>query len=215
MNSSVAVLLVEDEALMRLLIADQLKASGYEVVAVASAAEASKVALQKEFAVAVLDVQLGHGPTGFELASVLRLRDPGIALVFLTHLPSPHVMGFDTKVVPKNAAYLVKERVTDVGVLASAISAALRDKVNVALRDDKALSTQLKKTSRSQLQVLRLVAEGKSNQEIALIRGTSIRAVENLLKRAFEAVGLDKNSGQNPRVTAARKFLIVTGQLRD
>jgi hypothetical protein len=44
-----------------------------------------------------------------------------------------------------------------------------------------------------------------SNQQIAADRGTTIRAVENLVRRAFEAAGIDLESDNNPRVTAARE----------
>ena len=56
-----------------------------------------------------------------------------------------------------------------------------------------------------------MVALGLSNHQIATERGTTVRAVENLVKRAFEAAGIDVESNTNPRVTAAREYIKIAG----
>jgi DNA-binding NarL/FixJ family response regulator len=95
----------------------------------------------------------------------------------------------------------------------SAIEAALRDRVGREFRDDKR-THQLSEVSRSQLEVLKLVALGRSNTEIAESRGTTVRAVENLVKRALEAAGINSGEG-NTRVVAAREFIKVAGLPHD
>jgi DNA-binding NarL/FixJ family response regulator len=130
--------------------------------------------------------------------------------VFLTHIPEPRVVGIDNKLIPKNAAYLNKERIADPGVVRDAIEAALRDKVRANFRDDKK-EHSFTEVSRSQLSVLQMVALGMSNAEIAAERDTSVRAVENLVKRAFIAAGIDVEAGGNPRVVAAREYIKVAG----
>ncbi len=219
MTISRSVLVVEDEALIRNLVAAQLKAEGFEVYTAASAAEARKVADSAEPDVALLDIELGFGPTGIDLATILRRQDPGIAIVFLTHLPEPKLVGIDNRMIPKNAAYLVKERITDPGQLTLAIEAALRDRVTDELRAFKKASSKFSNVSRSQLQVIQAIASGASNHDIAEQRGTTIRAVENLIKRAFESAGLltDDYSDNRVhlRVAAAKEYLRAIGKLRD
>lgn len=204
------VLVVEDEPLLRSLIAANLSADGFEVVAVVSAAEARTVVDDFDPDVALLDIELGSGPTGVDLALILRSRLPAIGLVFLTHIPEPRVVGIDNKKIPKNAAYLNKERIADHETVRAAIEAALRDKVRGNFRDDKK-EHALIDVSRSQLAVLQMVALGMSNAEIAAERETSVRAVENLVKRAFIAAGIDPEAGGNPRVAAAREYIKVAG----
>jgi DNA-binding NarL/FixJ family response regulator len=204
------VLIVEDEPLLRSLIAANLERDGFQVEAVGSAAEARKIVKDFDPDVALLDIELGDGPTGVDLALILRRQIPAIALVFLTHIPEPRVVGIDNKKIPKNAAYLNKERIANPGVVLEAIEAALRDKVRANFRDDKK-DHPLIDVSRSQLAVLQMVALGMSNTEIAKERETSVRAVENLVKRAFIAAGIDLESGGNPRVTAAREYIKVAG----
>ena len=204
------VLIVEDEPLLRSLIATNLERDGFQVESVGSAAEARKAVKDFDPDVALLDIELGDGPTGVDLALILRRQLPTIALVFLTHIPEPRVVGIDNKKIPKNAAYLNKERIADPGVVIEAIEAALRDRVRSNFRDDKK-AHPLVDVSRSQLAVLQMVALGMSNSEIAKERDTSIRAVENLVKRALIAAGIDPEAGGNPRVTAAREYIKVAG----
>jgi DNA-binding NarL/FixJ family response regulator len=83
--------------------------------------------------------------------------------------------------------------------------------VNKGYRDDKTVEHRFSEASRSQLAVLQMIALGMSNQQIAKERGTTIRAVENLVKRAFESAGVDVENDANPRVTAAREYIKVAG----
>ena len=207
------ILVVEDEPLLAALIQDLLTGEGFKVATARNSVEARKVADELDPDLALLDIELGDGPSGIDLAIILREQNPGIGLVFLTHIPEPRVVGVDNRSIPKNAAYLVKDRIAESGLLRSAIDAALRDRVTRDLRDDKK-SHALSEVSRSQLDVLKLVALGRSNHEIAEERGTTVRAVENLVKRALEAANIDLNEG-NTRVKAAREFIRVAGLPND
>jgi DNA-binding NarL/FixJ family response regulator len=206
-------LVVEDESLLRALIMTALESDGFVVRGAANAAEARSIADDFDPDVALLDIELGNGPSGIDLSMVLRKTNPEIALVFLTHIPEPRVVGVDNKAIPRHAAYLVKDRVAEPGMVKSAIEAALRDRVGREFRDDKK-THQLSEVSRSQLEVLKLVALGRSNTEIAESRGTTVRAVENLVKRALEAAGINSGEG-NTRVVAAREFIKVAGLPHD
>ena len=205
------VLIVEDEPFIRGLLFEKLKADGFAVELASSAAEARKIAANKDLDVAVLDIDLGTGPSGLDLGLALHKIHPELALVFLTHVPEPRIYGVDIKQVPKNAAYLLKERLTDPHLLTSAIEAAIRDKVGPEFRDDLKPSHPLINVSKTQLEVLRMIARGMSNQDIAEQRGTSLRAVENLVNRAFAAANIEVKSKMSARVLAAREFIKVAG----
>jgi DNA-binding NarL/FixJ family response regulator len=156
-------------------------------------------------------IELGDGPSRIDPAHILRLQFPQIGLVFLTHIPEPRVVGVENRIVPKNAAYLRKDRMADTDVLKQAIEAASRDRVSKQFRDDKTIQHELTSVSRSQLDVLRMVAVGLSNHEIAAQRGTTVRAVEHLVKRAFSAAGVNTETPGNARVVVARQFITVAG----
>ena len=210
-NNKLQVLIVEDEPLVRGLLASTLEAEGFELRKAANASEARQVCEGFSPDVAILDIELGEGPSGIDLSHILRMQFPKVGLVFLTHIPEPRVIGIENRNIPKNAAYLRKDSLADTGVIRQAIEAVARDRVVKHFRDDKTKEHKLTNVSRSQLDVLRMVALGLSNHEIAAQRGTTVRAVEHLVKRAFAAAGVETDAPGNARVAAARRFISVAG----
>jgi len=95
------VLVVEDEPFIRGLVSDKLKSDGFQVEIAASAAEARKIAANKDVDIVVMDIDLGPGPSGLDLGLALHKMHPELALVFLTHVPEPRMYGVDVKMVPK------------------------------------------------------------------------------------------------------------------
>lgn len=205
------VLVVEDEPFIKGLVADKLKSDGFEVELASSAAEARKITANKDIDIVVLDIDLGSGPSGLDLGLALNKMHPEIALVFLTHVPEPRILGVDGKSMPKNVAYLLKQRLADPNLLKDAIEAALRENVGLEFRDDLKPNHPLVNVSKTQLDVLRMIAKGYSNQQIAEARGTTLRAVENLVNRAIAAAGIDVKSKTSARVIAVREFIRVAG----
>ncbi len=64
--------MVDDEPLVRSLLTEVVKTLGYEVRAAESAADARKTCQSFDADVAIIDVDLGAGPNGFDLAANLR-----------------------------------------------------------------------------------------------------------------------------------------------
>lgn len=211
----IKVLLVEDETMVRSLIAEMLTTNGYNVRTAGNASEARTVAADFLPEVLVADIQLGGGPTGIDLAHALGAELQLRGVVFLTNVPEPRLIGFDSKSIPRGSAYLNKSRLADTRVLIDAIEASCAGKVPPIYRDDHSIDPDIPELSRSQIDVLRLVALGHSNQQIAEIRGTGQRAVENLLHRAYDVLGIDvETSNANLRVNAALAYLETIGAKR-
>ena len=70
-----------------------LEADGFQVKSASNAAEARSATKDFGPRVAILDIELGDGPSGIDLAHILRLQFPKIGLIFLTHIPEPRVVG--------------------------------------------------------------------------------------------------------------------------
>jgi DNA-binding NarL/FixJ family response regulator len=200
------LMVVEDNQFMRALITELLEKQGFEVQAVDTTSAAVKLAASFDPDAAILDVELGTGPNGFDLARILRESNPEIGLLFLTNIPEPKTIGVDNRSIPKDAAYLVKESVGNIELLLKAIKASLRGHVGAELRQDREVHS-LSNLSRSQLDLLHMAALGLSNTEIAQRRGTTVRAVENLFKRAIDAAGIEVGPGEHGRVLAVRKYI--------
>lgn len=207
------VLVVEDDPFLQSLIADTLTGAGFEVETANNAAGAKQVVLTFDPDAAVLDIELGNGPTGIDLADLIVRQFPHTAIIFLTHLPDPRFVGVDSAAIPPKAAYIRKETITEKGALVNIIESALRDGTsrNKKLRTDLDPNRPLGNLSKSQISVLRSIAQGLSNAEIAAQRGSTLRAVEHLIRRTFAAVGIDTDQSVNTRTAAARAYIDAAG----
>ena len=199
------ILVVEDEPLLRDLIAKSVEASGFIVSTAANAADAKRAIKVSDPDALLLDIELGPGGTGLDLAEVVGRQFPDIGIVFLTNLPDPRFAGEASAKVSKRHAYLRKSALQSGSELVDAIEAVLRDRVTNEYRHDLASNRPLSALSQRQIATLKLVADGKTNSQIATIRGTSVRAVESMLSRVFETLGIAPNSS-NPRVEAVTRF---------
>jgi DNA-binding NarL/FixJ family response regulator len=207
-----SILIVEDNTLLRTLLAENLTTAGFQVAAAGSAAEGRKLARDLDPDIALLDVDLGDGPSGFHLAEALRKANPGLAIVFLTNIPEPRIAGEPGDPVPAGAAYLRKDGIADIDSLIETINRVSRHKAAKVDRHDKFSNHQLSKLSNSQISALRLVALGHTNAHIAVIRGTTERAVRNLLHRTFASLGIEDAGETHARVAAVRRFIDAAGK---
>lgn len=210
MDFELRILVVDDDALIRSLLEQAFIGMGYRVRIAQDAAQARKVATEFDPDVALLDVDLGSGPDGFDLANALKMASPGLAIVFLTNIADPQIMGKTSKGLPPGAAYLLKSHVQNPQHLLEVIDAVTRGRGRHH-RHDNSFEHPLKQLSRSQFEVIKLVAAGKSNEEIALIRATSVRAVRFIIARAFKALGLENSGGTELRVQATLEYLKLAG----
>lgn len=199
------VLVVEDEDFLRSLIADSLESQGFKVATAANALDAKRLISSIDPDAAVLDIELGSGPTGLDLAAQLAITSPEIGIVFLTDLPDPR-FARDHHDVKKNQAYLNKGLLADSTVLSEAINAVLLEEGVEDFRHDQNEDRPLAQLSRIQLEILKLVVAGKTNQQIAEIRQRSIGATESAITRTLEALGIPKDADVNVRVEAVRSY---------
>lgn len=198
------LLIVEDEPLIRSLTMSLMETAGFHTLGVATAADA--IAGLREFDpdALLVDLDLGDGPGGAEVLAYADRYAPWAALVVLTNAPSPEVAGIDGRLIPARAAYLHKRTLADAELLLETLEGVLRDQA--PRRDDSQALGPLSALSRDQLEVLRLIAAGLSNAEIAARRGTSSHGVEQIVQRLILRLHVEKGSATNPRVQLAKLY---------
>lgn len=206
-----SVLIVEDDRLTLGLLAEILTQSGFVVGAAASVAAARRMWDQMDPDAVVLDVDLGPGVNGFDLADAFLARRPELAVLFLSNLPDARFAGRSAASLPQAAGYVRKDRLSDPQALVTALDAVLRGLAEQTPRDDRDPARPLAGLSRTQIEVLRMVAMGLSNQQIAIERGTTTRAVHNVIARAMAAIGAVDSEEGSARVIAAREFIRAAG----
>lgn len=199
------VLVVENEDFLRSLIAQSLEANGFEVASASSALEAKKMLSKVDPDAAVLDIELGDGPTGLDFAAQLAITSPEVGIVFLTDLPDPR-FARDHHVVKENQAYLNKKLLQSPDVLKDAINAVLFEESIQNFRHDQSESRPLAQLTRVQMEILKLIAEGKTNQQIADIRKRSMGATESAITRTLDSLGIKRDAEVNVRVEAVRSY---------
>ncbi len=203
-----SLLLVEDDPFSRGLLEQTFRAAGFEVAAAANAVEAVRLFEETDPDALVVDINLGPGADGLELANALRSQAPYLAVLVLTRFPSPTVAGMRDR-TPPHAAFLSKDAADDPSVIVAALESALDDDVPPVT--GVAPDSPLARLTPAQLAVLRMVAEGWTNAEIAAQRGSTLRAIEKLTHRAIVALGIPDDARRNARVEAVRMYVAAFG----
>lgn len=200
------VLVVEDDDFTRTLVSSLVTSLGYEVCAdAASVAEAMSLAHEHRPDLAVLDLDLGEGPTGVHLAHGLRKLNPNIAIVMLSSYGDPSWMG-QRRRPPVGSRYVVKGNVSDTSVLAKALADALSSPLE--LQEAEKSRPPL---SEGQWEILRLVAAGYTNAEIARRRSLTEEAVKKSVTRLVRQLDIEPGEEGNARVLLARAYTQMTG----
>ena len=75
------ILLVEDEVLVRMSLAEQLRSAGYVVLEASNADEALDLLQSQRVRVVVSDIRMPGRMDGVELARAIRAQHPGIKIV--------------------------------------------------------------------------------------------------------------------------------------
>lgn len=204
------ILLVDDGALVRSLVGDLLQRSGFDVKSCADVTQARQMVEEFDPDLAILDVNLGEGPTGVQLGYVLRQVHPGVGVMYLTRYPTALVTEPGLAQHISESVVVAKDDVNEPEVLIAAVETALRGSRAAGVSEE-GTDAEIRRLSRTQLQVLELLAQGLTNSSIANLRNTSERAVEKHVKLIYETLGLETQGAHNARVLAAKKFLETMG----
>jgi DNA-binding NarL/FixJ family response regulator len=204
------VLVVEDDALLSALIANLLRDSGFEVETAADTATARKIISKFDPDLVLLDLSLGDGPSGTHLANALHKDRPDIAILVLTKYVDARSISSQAQDLPPSVGFLRKSLIAETGQLTEAIEEVLADRPKNVRHDLQASPPFANLPTKGQ-DVLRLLAAGYSNQEIAKQTELSIKSVERWIERIYQELKINSSGQTNPRVKAATLYLRQTG----
>ena len=209
------VVIAEDSVLLREGLARLLDEAGFDVVeAVPDGEQLLRAVAEHTPDVVVADVRMPptHTDEGLRAALVIRKRWPGVAVLVLSQYVEERyatdLLAGDTRGV----GYLLKDRVADVDEFVAALrrvgdgGAALDPEVvsQLLLRGRRRPLDAL--TPREQ-EVLRLMAEGRSNGAIAAALVVTDGAVEKHVSSIFTKLGLAPADTDHRRVLAVLSYL--------
>jgi DNA-binding NarL/FixJ family response regulator len=213
----VRIVIGEDQALMREGLRLVLERAGFEIVAVAvDAPQLERVVLERRPELVVADIQMppGHADDGLQAVLALRAARPGLPVMVL----SQHVRSaYATELLEsgeEGVGYVLKQRVADVEAFVADLrrvraGATVLDPVVVAtmLGRPRADGHALRRLTPRQLEVLALMAEGRSNAAIAARLHITEKAVARHSSHVYEALELAESPDDHRRVLAVVRYL--------
>jgi DNA-binding NarL/FixJ family response regulator len=212
----VRVVIADDETLLREGMARLLADSGFDVVGKAGTAD--ELLRRVELArpdVAIVDIRMPptHTDEGLTAAGRIRAAHPNVGVLVLSHhVESRYAMRL-LEEAPERAGYLLKERVSDVAVLADALKrigegeCVIDPTIVSQLVARRRRRGPLDELTERERQVLALVAEGHSNSAIANKMFLSRKTIEAHVSQIFLKLDLREAHDQNRRVLAVLAFL--------
>jgi DNA-binding NarL/FixJ family response regulator len=209
------IVIAEDSVLLREGLTKLLTDGGFEVVAaVGDADELLRAVAEHAPELAVIDVRMppSHTDEGIRAALVLRRQYPEVAVLVLSQYVEERYATDLLSIGTRGVGYLLKDRVAYVSDFLDALrrvaagGTALDPEVVAQLmvrrQDD-----PIERLTPRELDVLRLVAEGKSNNGITDALKISPSAVEKYVSNIFTKLDLPPTDTDHRRVLAALKYL--------
>jgi DNA-binding NarL/FixJ family response regulator len=214
-NDGARIVVADDDVLLRAGIVSVLDHAGYQVVGQAGDSTALIDLIRAEAPdLAVVDIRMppSHTWEGIEVARTIRAEHPAVGILLL----SAHVeleTAMDLLSGGDRIGYLLKSRITQVREVVDAIE---RIALGGSVIDPGLVGQLFARQSRSdplaeltarELEVLALVAEGRSNAGIAHQLWVTEGAIEKHVRRILSKLRLPAGQEDHRRVLAVLTFL--------
>jgi DNA-binding NarL/FixJ family response regulator len=208
------IVIAEDSVLLRDGLTRMLSDGGFDVVAaVPDAAHLLRAVTEHQPDLAIIDVRMPptHTDEGIRAALVIRRQFPSVALLVLSQYVEETYATDLLSEATSSVGYLLKDRVAHVRDFLDAVrrvaagGTALDPEVvaQLLVRHDDPFS----RLTPRELQVLKLMAEGRSNNGIVAALKVSPSAVEKYVTSIFQKLDLPPTSTEHRRVLAVLKYL--------
>lgn len=198
------IIVIDDDSLLRGLLTTQLRVWGFAVRDASNPVDATKLCREFDPDAVLVDVDLGSGINGFQLVEALVRQQPQLSVIFLTRFPDARASISRLSPSIRNAGFVSKHAVLETNELLEVINGVLNNN-RKNLQEPDTLKLPIRSLTNRQLEILKLIHDGQTNQQIAASRNISLSAVENIVGRIFKKLGL-KDSGLNNRAKAVRQY---------
>lgn len=210
------VMIADDAVLFREGLARVLTDAGFEVAAQAGDATTLLAEVRRDPPDAVvLDIRMPptHTTEGLDAAQTLHDHHPSVGVLVLSAHVEPHYALQLIESGAQGAGYLLKERVADLDELTDAVrrvaagGLVIDPSVVAQLVGRKRTRNPLDELTERERDVLKVMAEGRSNQAICQRLFLSPKTVEAYVRSVFTKLGLHQGADDNRRVLAVLTYL--------
>jgi DNA-binding NarL/FixJ family response regulator len=212
----VRLIIADDSMLLREGLARLLTEAGFDVAGTAETAPALLCQVAHDPPdVAIVDIKMPptHTDEGIVAAQQIRRDHPTVGVLVLSQYLESRYATRLLEDVPERVGYLLKERVSDIAVLADALHrldegecvidpTIVSRLVHRPRRDD-----PLDRLSEREREVLALMAEGRTNRAIGQTLFLSPKTVEAHVRQIFQKLDLQPSPVDHRRVLAVLALL--------
>jgi DNA-binding NarL/FixJ family response regulator len=212
--SEIKLLLVEDDQIILTMMSKAVEAEGFKLLgATTNVVDAVESFKKNQPDVAIIDIDLGAGPTGIDLANKIRKINHRVAIVFCTSYKDIRFIKNESHYYPPHTVLLKKSDIVNLDKILNAIHEALemvRDADDT--KPDQLSEKFYKNLTNLEIELLAMVASGVSNKNIAKERGISTKSCENAIARLAKKLDIPATENNNQRVLMTRKYFELSGK---
>jgi DNA-binding NarL/FixJ family response regulator len=207
-GASLRVAVAEDGGLFREGLVMLLEATGHQVVGAVENGDLLLDLLATEpVDVAVLDIRMPPEPDGgLTTARTIRQRHPSVGLLLLSHYAEAHYLMRILQIGTDAIGYRLKDRISSAAALRDTLNRVVAGEIVIEpavagrlVGPSEARGDQVRMLSEREKEVLRLMAEGRSNAGIAGQLFLSAKAVEKHVAAIFAKLGLPTDAASHHR----------------
>jgi DNA-binding NarL/FixJ family response regulator len=207
------LLILENDDFAASFIKANLSKEDFTSIEVASSASTAMQLFREVNPTAcLLDIEIGAGPNGIDVARAMRRLNPLVGIVFLTSVQDPRLIDLKGLDLPTGSYYMAKVSVSN----SQEIGSVLRDSISAAKSDAACeIRTEVPalNLSTGQYELIRLIAEGLSNKEIASRKVVTIKSAENSIARLAKKLDIQDLTANSQRVLLAKKYFQLIGKV--
>ena len=214
------IVVADDAVILREGLARLLGEAGFEVIGLAAHADELFALVERERPdVAIVDIRMPptHTDEGLQAAKLIRARWPQVGILVLSQYVQARYAVELLAAGTERVGYMLKDRVSDLEELAASVrrigeGASVLDPAVVAqlVGQRRKGDTPLEDLTERELEVLALMAEGRSNKAIGERLFITEHTVEKHVKNIFATLRLPPSEDDHRRVLAVVTFLNAT-----
>ncbi len=207
------VVVVEDDGFTRMLLCSQVRELNHDVVGDAATCPEGIASVKVTRPdVVIVDLDLGPGPTGVDLAYAVRKLVPRAGILMLSTYVDIRLIG-DFRPLPVGSVFMVKRSLTEPSMVEASINLAFERGSPSEIRRLGNRAT-MPKLRDGQVEIMRLIACGYSNAEIARKRSLEEASVGKAIARLLGQLNLEVGPQHNARVLITQAYFgFITGSL--